>query len=228
MLCSSLGGGKDAASEKYQRLCNYIALQGSVAVCYSGGADSSLLLKAAIDALHERAAAVVVVTDFTIKRELFRAKEFCATIRAKLNIINMPLLSNPLFKTNPANRCFLCKKAMFTAVKRFAKERGILHIIEGTNKSDCIADRPGFAAVKEEGIISPLRECGLVKADVREISRRLSLITWNAPSNSCLATRFAYGEVLTKERLEAVEKAEDFLVSCGMKDVRVKVGGRDE
>lgn len=227
MLYNPSDGNGDAA-KKYQTLLNYIKQLGSAVVSYSGGTDSSLLLKAATDALHENAVAVMVVSEVTIKRELRRAEEFCAIMGADLYIINMSLLSNPLFAKNPRNRCYICKKAMFAAIKDFAIEHGIPCIIEGTNKSDRIEDRPGFAAVTEEGVISPLRECGLTKAEVREVSRQLELVTWDTPSNSCLATRFSYGEALTKERLDLVEKAEDFLVSNGIKEVRVKVGGRNE
>lgn len=222
----------DEPSGMYQKLCGYIAQFKRVAVACSGGADSALLLKAAIDALHENALPVMVVTEVTIKRELQAAKVLCEELGAELNIINVSLLSCDTtnltdglsFSNNPHNRCYICKRAMFVAINGFAKTHGIKNIIEGTNASDVIADRPGFVAITGMGVISPLRECGLTKSNVRYISRQLGLNTWDAPSNSCLATRFAYGESLTIEKLNLVEKAEDFLVANGIKQVRVKVG----
>lgn len=238
LSCKSAVSLIDASSsgefpnELYQKLCAYIASLNSVVVSCSGGVDSSLLMKVARDTLHENAVPVMVLTEVTIKREFRAASALCDSLGASLNVINLSLLPNnehnsvngSVFSNNPPNRCYICKYAMFTAIRNFATERGITCIIEGTNASDCLEDRPGFAAITELSVISPLRECGLTKTDVRTISRRLALETWDAPSNSCLATRFAYGQVLTKEKLELVEKAEDFLVSNGIEQVRVRVG----
>lgn len=215
------------AKNKYDTLVRYIASFGKAAVAVSGGADSSLLFKAAVDALHENAIPVAVQTEVTIKRELKAAKSLCDSVGVDLNVIDVSLLNNSLFVDNQPNRCYICKKAMFTAIKEFVYEKGIAHIIEGTNASDDVADRPGFVAIHELGVISPLRECGLTKSDVRAVSKWLGLGTWNAPSNSCMATRFPYGYVLTAERLSIVERAEDFLVANGLIDVRVRVGGHN-
>lgn len=216
------------AEAKYDALVSHIAAIGRVAVAVSGGADSSLLLKAAVDALHEDAIAVAVRTEVTIKRELKAAQSLCDSLGVALNIIDVHLLTKAMFSDNPPNRCYICKRAMFTAVRDFALSRGISYIVEGTNASDDVADRPGFAAIQELGVLSPLRECAFTKADVRAVSRELALGTWDAPSNSCLATRFAYGEALTMERLSLVERAEDFLAANGLGDVRVRVGGHND
>lgn len=216
------------AEAKYDTLVSRIAAVGKAAVAVSGGADSSLLLKAAVDALHESAVPVAVRTEVTIERELKAAEALCDNLDVPLNIIDVHLLTNPMFSDNPPGRCYICKKAMFIAIRDFAREHGTAHILEGTNASDDVANRPGFAAIRELGVLSPLRECGFTKSDVRALSRELAIGTWDAPSNSCLATRFAYGEALTVERLLLVERAEDFLVSNGLIDVRVRVGGHND
>lgn len=213
---------------KYNSLMCYIEKMGKAIVAYSGGVDSSLLLKAATDVLHDNALAVMVRTEVTIGREVEAAKSFCSSIGVVLHIIDLSLLSASQFISNPPNRCYICKKAMFIAIKKFAKPLDIFNIMEGTNKSDIITERPGFIAIAEEGVTSPLRECALTKADVRTLSKKLHLNTWDLPSNSCLATRFPYNETLTTERLAIVERAEDFLVANGIRQVRVKVGAHNE
>lgn len=220
---------KDNEDVKYARLVECIAQLGSAAVAVSGGSDSSLLVKAAVDALgSDNMATIAVRTEVSIKRELHRAQSLCGSLGVPLLVIDVSLLSNPLFVNNPPNRCYVCKRTMFTAIKEAVFARGILHVIEGTNASDCVADRPGFDAIKELGAVSPLRECALTKSDVRKVSKYLGLDTWDVPSNSCLATRFPYNEMLDVKRLALVERAEDFLITNGVSPVRVRVGAHDE
>ena len=211
--------------EKYQKLRDYIASLESVAVAFSGGVDSTLLLKVAHDVLKDKAIAITASSVLFPERELDEAKNFCE----KNNITQIICPSEELeiegFRNNPKNRCYLCKKELFTKILNIAREHSISNVIEGSNLDDLGDYRPGLQAIKELEIKSPLRFAELNKAEVRQLSRELGLPTWEKPSFACLASRFVYGETITKEKLKMIEKAEQLLLNLKFKQVRVRIHG---
>ena len=212
-------------ARKLGLLKEYIASLESVAVAFSGGVDSTLLLKVAHDVLGDKAIAVTITSNFIATRELNEAKTFCADNNINHVIIHVDETEIEGFADNPPNRCYLCKKELFTKILDIAKENHIANIVEGSNLDDMGDYRPGLQAIEELGIKSPLRAVGLSKADVRELSRELGLKTWDKPSFACLASRFVYGERITPEKLNMVGKAEDLLIALGFKQVRVRIHG---
>jgi uncharacterized protein len=189
---------------------------GCVAVAFSGGVDSAFLLKAAHDVLGGRACAVTIKSCVSPERELCEAAAFCAREGIVQHTVEADLLCVPGFSENPPDRCYHCKKALFAGVDGFE------HIAEGSNADDDSDYRPGFKAVRELGILSPLRDAGLTKADIRELSRQLGLPTWDKPAFACLATRIPYGEAVTQEKLRMIEAAEEILFTMGLRQVRVR------
>ena len=206
-------------------LKEYIASLESVAVAFSGGVDSTLLLKVAHDVLGDKAIAVTAKSVSFPERELNEAKTFCADNNIKQIICESEELEIEGFRDNPRNRCYLCKKELFTKILAIARENNIANVVEGSNLDDLGDYRPGLQAIEELGIKSPLRAAGLSKAEVRELSWELGLKTWDKPSFACLASRFVYGERITPEKLNMVGKAEDLLISLGFKQVRVRIHG---
>ena len=206
-------------------LKEYIASLESVAVAFSGGVDSTLLLKVAHDVLGDKAIAVTAKSVSFPERELNEAKTFCADNNIKQIICESEELEIEGFRDNPRNRCYLCKKELFTKILAIARENNIANVVEGSNLDDLGDYRPGLQAIEELGIKSPLRAAGLSKAEVRELSWELGLKTWDKPSFACLASRFVYGERITPEKLNMVGKAEDLLISLGFKQVRVRIQG---
>ncbi len=211
--------------DKYDKLKECLKSLGSVAVAFSGGVDSAFLLKAAADALGDKAFAVTVNSALFPESELSEAKEFCEKNNIKLIVFEIDELETEGFAENPKNRCYLCKRRLFVEMKKIAEENGAQYVAEGSNVDDEGDYRPGLVAVKELGIKSPLRSVGFTKAEIREKSKELNLPTWDKPSFACLASRFVYGERITKEKLKRVEKAEDFLRGLGMRQLRVRVHG---
>lgn len=211
--------------EKKQRLEEVLRGLGSVAVAFSGGVDSTFLLQAAHDTLGDKAIAVTVVADAMPGREIREAQEFCQKADIRQICYTFDQLAIPGFSENPQNRCYICKTAIFTKIKEIAKEEGMAAVAEGSNMDDMGDYRPGMAAISELGIKSPLREAGLYKAQIRELSKEMQLPTWKKPSYACLATRFVYGETITGEKLERVDKAEQLLLDSGFEQMRVRVHG---
>ena len=195
---------------------------GRVTVAFSSGVDSTFLLKVASDTLpKENVLAVVITSEFSPKKELDEAVSFCSKENIKcVQIEGHPLSSEDVSK-NPKDRCYHCKKLMFSKIKDLDEAKGSV-VLEGSNVDDLSDYRPGMKAVKELSIRSPLMEAGLTKAEIRALSKELNLKTWDKPSAACLASRVAYGERLTKDKLEKVEKAEDILHENGFKQVRVR------
>lgn len=211
--------------EKYKRLQEYLASLGSIAVAFSGGVDSALLMKAAQEVLGDRTMAVTASASSFPKRELREAEQFCKQNGIKQVVYEFDELNVDGFRQNPPNRCYLCKHALFEEIRNIAWENGMQEVAEGSNLDDCRDYRPGLVAVKELGVKSPLREAGLTKEEIRTLSKRLGLPTWDKQSFACLASRFVYGESITQEKLQMVDKAEQMLLDKGFHQVRVRVHG---
>ena len=218
---------KDDISEntlaKYEKLKSIIKDCGKIAIAFSGGVDSTFLTKVAKDVLGENAVAVTISSILVTDDELKEADDFCKAENIEHLIYNADVLSIPGFEDNPPDRCYICKKAIFTNVKNLVGERGISVIAEGTNVDDDGDYRPGMRAIKELGVRSPLKEAGLTKAEIRELSCMLGLKTWNKPSCACLASRFAYGKVINKDKLDMIYSAECYIRSLGFEQFRVRL-----
>lgn len=218
---------KDDISEntlaKYEKLKSIIKDCGKIAIAFSGGVDSTFLTKVAKDVLGENAVAVTISSILVTDDELKEADDFCKVENIEHLIYKADVLSIPGFENNPPDRCYICKKAIFTNVQNLVGERGISVIAEGTNVDDDGDYRPGMRAIKELGVRSPLKEAGLTKAEIRELSCMLGLKTWNKPSCACLASRFAYGEVINKDKLDMIYSAECYIRSLGFEQFRVRL-----
>ena len=215
----------DDLQEKLTKLKEYIEGLGSLAVGFSGGVDSSFLLVVAHEVLGDKAIAVTGVDASVPERELTEAKEFCE----KYGIRQVTCSWNPMqeesYRKNSPDRCYFCKKGIFSEIKRVAAENGIEHVAEGSNMDDLGDYRPGLRAVEELSVKSPLREVGLYKADIRNISKAMGLPTWSKPAYACLASRFVYGEEITEEKLHMIDMAEQFLIEHGFYEERVRIHG---
>lgn len=216
----------DAIHMKKERLEARLRELGSVLVAYSSGVDSTFLLKVAHDTLGEKAIAVTAHSCSFPARESGEAAEFCAFWGIEQIVVDFDQLSVEGVRENPRNRCYLCKRALFSQIRRVAQERGIPYIAEGSNTDDNGDYRPGMLAIKEAGVISPLQEAGLSKAEIRALSKEMGLPTWDKPSYACLATRFEYGETITEEKLSMADKAEQRLIELGFRQARARIHGR--
>ncbi len=214
-------------NKKFENLKAYLRSLGSVAVAYSSGVDSTFLLKVAHDLLGDKVIAITATSSFFPKRESDEASDFCKANGIKQIIVASEELDIPEIRHNPTNRCYLCKKDLFTKILSIAKENGLAYVVEGSNMDDTGDYRPGLKAIAELGIKSPLRECNLYKEEIRTLSKQLNLPTWNKPSFACLASRFVYGEEITREKLKMVEKAEESLLKLGFKQFRVRIHGEN-
>ena len=212
-----------SVEDKFARLKEIFVSMGKVVVAYSGGVDSTLLLKAAKETLGgEHVLAVTALSPLYPDRELAGAKRMAQEMGVKHILIESNELEIEGFSKNPSNRCYFCKKELFEEMRNLARKESISYVVEGSTLDDVKDHRPGKKAIEELGIRSPLQETGFTKEDVRELSRMLGLPTWDKPSFACLASRFPYGEEITPEGLKMVDQAEDFLFSLGFKQVRVR------
>ena len=215
----------DTLHEKREYLENYLRGLGSVVIAFSSGVDSTFLLKVAHDVLGDKAVAVTARSCSFPARELNEAEAFCEANGIEQIIVESEELSIEGFSQNPKNRCYLCKRELFTKILDIARERGFACVAEGSNMDDNGDYRPGLLAVAELNVKSPLREAKLTKEEIRKLSREMGLSTWDKPSFACLSSRFVYGETITEEKLSMVDRAEQRLLDLGFRQVRVRVHG---
>ena len=205
------------------RLVKYLQEKAPLAVAFSGGVDSALLLLAARKALGENVVAITARMDSFPERELSETKKICKELGAKHIICSVEQLDNDEFVKNCPDRCYICKKMIFQAIIKAVRAEGIQYIAEGSNADDMSDYRPGLKAVDELGIISPLKDCGYTKEDIRRLAQEHGLSVWDKPAYACLATRIPYNDVITKEKLVMIDKAEEHIMSYGIRQVRVRV-----
>lgn len=214
-------------AEKEQELKRIITEHDKVAVAFSSGVDSTLLLKECADTLG--AENVVAITACSLAfptRERNESTEFCKSEGIKQIQFNINPLKIPCFCTNPPDRCYICKKAIFTEICRIAKEQKCDCVFEGSNLDDDNDYRPGMQAIQELGVVSPLRKAELTKAEIRLLSESLKLKAASKPSFACLATRLEYGDTITEEKLKMIDRAEQLLIDLGINQVRVRLHGK--
>lgn len=211
--------------EKYQSLIKELEKYGSVAIAFSGGVDSTFLAKAAFESLGEKALAITVDPEAYPPESIIECRKLAAQIGIKLIEIKENVCEIPEFSANTPERCYYCKKVLFTLMLKKAEEEGIKFLSDGSNIDDLDDYRPGKHALDELSIKSPLRDLGFTKNDIRAISKDLGLPTWNRQSFACLASRFPYGSKITPELLEKTWKAESILRNPGFKYYRVRNHG---
>lgn len=215
----------DELHQKYEALKDYFRSLGSVAVAYSSGVDSTFLLRVAHDVLGEKAMAITATAAAFPQRESEETVAYCRELGVLHAVEAFDVFQVEGFAANPKNRCYLCKKTIFSRIQAIAAAHGITSVVEGSNVDDEGDYRPGMQAIAELGILSPLRQVRLTKAEIRALSKELGVPTWNKPSFACLASRFAYGETITREKLGMVERAEELLLSLGFQQERVRIHG---
>lgn len=222
----SIGDGDSMTiNEKMELLKSNIGKMGKLVVAFSGGVDSTFLLKVAHDVLKEEVIAVTARSSTYPEREYREAVDFVE----KLGIKHITIISEELdiegFSKNPVDRCYHCKKELFSKIQVVAEQNGIGFIADGSNVDDLDDYRPGMMALKELSIVSPLREAGMTKDDIRILSRDMELPTWDKQAFACLSSRFPYGNEITREKLSMVDKAEQYLLDLGFRQVRVRHHG---
>ena len=211
--------------EKYELLKDIIEKKESAAIAFSGGVDSTFLLRVAKEVLGDRLIAVTATSSTYPERELKEAIKYSEDIGVKHIIISSEELEIEGFASNPKNRCYYCKKELYTKINNIASANGVGYVFDGSNIDDTGDYRPGMQAAKELDVVSPLKEAGLTKNDIRDLSKELGLPTWNKPSFACLSSRFPYGNKITLPKLNMVDKAEQFLLDMGITQVRVRHHG---
>ena len=212
--------------KKLAQLKEYIRGLGSLAVGFSAGVDSTFLLAVAHEVLGERVIAVTGMDASVPEREIKEAKTFCEERGIRHIIYTMDPMKEEGYRKNGPDRCYFCKRGIYTEIRRIAEENGIEYMAEGSNMDDLGDYRPGLRAVEELSVKSPLREAKMTKADIRMLSKAMGLPTWSKPAYACLASRFVYGEEITEEKLKMIDQAEQFLIEQGFLEERVRMHGK--
>jgi len=207
---------------KFENLKTNLKKMGSVVIGYSAGVDSTFLLKVASDILGEKVLAVTVNSDLFSKQELMDCLKFVKKHGIHHIVIDVDIQDIKHFEENPDNRCYFCKKHIFSKIKEIADQEKFQNIIDASNYDDLKDYRPGMKALEKLGIISPLINAKIVKKEIRLLSKEMGLETWDKPSYACLASRFPYGIKINKKRLKTIEKAEDVLKNFGIRQTRVR------
>jgi pyridinium-3,5-biscarboxylic acid mononucleotide sulfurtransferase len=213
--------------QKTKRIKSLILKMDSALVAFSGGVDSTLVLALANEVLGEKVLGVTAQSASMPNREMQASLQLAKEIGSKHLIIKTDEMSNAEYQANPANRCYHCKTELYSSLKKISKRKKISHILNGINTDDLGDYRPGLDSAREQGIRSPLVEAEFNKKDVRNLSQIMGLSIWNKPAMACLSSRIPYGQPVTPEKLTRVEKAEDFLLSLGFKQVRVRYLGTE-
>ncbi|HPU44077.1 MAG TPA: ATP-dependent sacrificial sulfur transferase LarE [Dictyoglomaceae bacterium] len=209
--------------EKVERLKDLLRNMEKVVVAFSGGVDSTFLLKVAKETLGENVLAVTLVSPLFPEREIKEAEKLAKEMGVKLILEkDTSFLEDTAFLNNPPERCYLCKKRIFQRILKTAQENHINYVLDGSNVNDLGDYRPGMLALKELDIRSPLIEVGLTKGEIRKLSKELGLPTYDKPSMACLASRIPYGEKIEIQKLKRIEEGEEFLRDLGIKQVRVR------
>jgi uncharacterized protein len=212
--------------QKLNDLKQIIRRYSSALVAFSGGVDSTFLLKVCLGVLgKDRVLAVTAKSATYPERELQEAIKLAEMLDVRHRVIESEELNIPGFSDNPPERCYYCKRELFRKLKKIAEKEGLNFVLDGSNFDDTSDFRPGMRAVKELGVKSPLKEAGLTKDDIRALSREMGLPTWNKPSFACLSSRFPYGEKITREKLARVDRAEEVLRDSGFSQYRVRSHG---
>lgn len=209
-------------NSKLFRLQNILRKMDSIVLAYSGGVDSTFLLKVARDVLKDNCLAVTADSPTYPPEELAFAKKMAKTLGVRHSVIKTNELRNKKFSSNPINRCYFCKKELFTKLKIIARKFKLNFIVDASNISDKKDFRPGNKAKKELKIRSPLQEAGFTKDEIRNLSKKLGLVTWDKPALACLASRIPYGRKINSNLLVRIDKAEGFLRKIGFRQVRLR------
>jgi pyridinium-3,5-biscarboxylic acid mononucleotide sulfurtransferase len=210
-------------ADKLEKLKGILRTMEKVVVAYSGGVDSAFLLKVAADTLgKDHVMAILAISPTYPSREYDRALETASAIGVKVEIIRTKEADDPRFKNNPVDRCYYCKHELFTRIAEYIAAGDFKNMVDGSNMDDLSDHRPGKKALKEKDIRSPLQEAGLSKSEIRDLSQRLGLPTWNKDALACLSSRFPYGENIDLKKLQMVDAAENFLADLGFKNIRAR------
>ena len=216
---------KRTKEEKLEALREYLRDLGTIAVAYSGGVDSTFLITVAHDVLGDNAIAITSHDAGMPGNEFEKSADFCRERGIRQYVLETDPLEIEAYRNNHPDRCYHCKKYIFGNITAEAAAHSITNVAEGSNMDDLGDYRPGMKAIEEMKVLSPLREAGLYKSEIRQLSKEMGLPEWDKPAAACLASRFAYGEVITKDKLHMVDQAEAFLKENGFRQSRVRVHG---